>query len=190
MSFISAHALLHNETQCFTTLQNFHYIDRRDYEIIWRLTKQQPLLKYSFIVVSRIIVWYSLQRPDGSTRVVRNRRDKIQDSEIVYLQKMYLLWDGIVWLTEIHIQVFGRLLTWENQPLWRRCKTLLKACMNIDLPNVVGAIDGSHVRNKGTEHRTLSSVTLRAHAPAVRWPSCLWACMGISTTALRIKKYS
>ena len=101
---------------------------------------------------------------------------------------MFLLWDGIVWLTEIHIQVFGQHLTWENEPLWRRCKTLLKACMNINLPNVVGAIDGSHVRNKGTEHRTLSSVTLRAQAPAVRWPSCLWACMGISTTALRNKK--
>ena len=35
-----------------TTVQNFHYIDLRDLEIIERLTKQHVLLKNSIIVVT------------------------------------------------------------------------------------------------------------------------------------------
>ena len=58
IALIRVDTLPHNKAQYFTTFQNFHYINRQDYKIISRLTKQQSLLKNSFILVSHKIIYY------------------------------------------------------------------------------------------------------------------------------------
>lgn len=53
----------------------------------------------------------------SQVQLVCNRLDEIRDWEVFFLERKYLLWECIVWLMEIRLQVLGWHSSWEYELL-------------------------------------------------------------------------